>query len=137
MKQRTNAYGNEYRVWAVAISSDGKTLASGAGKEWYSGAPGEVKLWDVGTGKEVATLRGHKGAVMAVAFSPDARLIASASEDRTVMLWDRARGVSVALLTGHWAPVVCVAFSPDGKTLASGSADGSVRLWTILPEDGK
>ncbi|MEU1512489.1 hypothetical protein ABZ490_10050 [Streptomyces sp. NPDC005811] len=80
-------------------------------------------------------LLGHTGAVYLTSFSPDGKLLATASYDRTVRLWslaDPARPKPLGKpLTGHTSWVSSAVFSPDGHTLASAGDDGTVRLWDV------
>lgn len=73
--------------------------------------------------------QGHSDGVHSVAFSPDGRMLASASIDGSIKLWDVAGGTELTTLRGHTNGVYGVAFSPDGRTLASVSIDGTVKLW--------
>ena len=76
------------------------------------------------------TLKGHKGWVESVAYSPDGRTIASGSMDTSVHLWNADNGANLGILTGHFGCVESVVFSPDGQTVAScGGDDGTVCLW--------
>lgn len=69
-----------------------------------------------------------------MAFSPDGRVLASGSFDRTVRLWDLTDPHHPAVVLDHGGEVEGVAFAPDGRTLASASSDGTIRLWDTSPE---
>ncbi len=70
----------------------------------------------------------HEGEVNGVAFSPDASIIASVSDDQTVKIWD-LDGKLLQTFLGHTNDVLRVGFSPDGQIIASASSDKTVKLW--------
>lgn len=117
--------GHEGDVSSLAFSPDGAILASGAQDDPV------VRLWDTGTGREIAQLRGHSDWIRSLAFSPDGRLLASASVDQTIRIWEVTSGQTTAILRGHTDLPGNVAFSPDGQWLASASRDGTARLWDV------
>src|SRR5438128_1557550 len=76
-------------------------------------------------------LKGHQGSVLGVAFSPDGKILASCSRDKTIKLWDPATGELQRTLTEHTADVYDVTFSPKGNLLASAGRDKTIKLWQM------
>lgn len=94
-------------------------------------AVGRVQLWDVATGREIGTIRGHGRSVTKVAFSRDSKLLATAASDNTIRIWDVATRSELRTLTGHTSGIESIDFTPDGRLLASGADDGSTFLWDL------
>ncbi|MBE0479655.1 MAG: serine/threonine protein kinase [Dehalococcoidia bacterium] len=78
-----------------------------------------------------SVLRGHEDWINAAAFSPDGKLVLSASDDRTMRLWEVSTGENIRTFRGHDGRVSTVAMSPGGNFALSGSHDGTVRLWNL------
>ena len=113
---------NEH-ITDISFSPDGTLLAIGSSDK--------VKLWNVETKENIATLEGHSGLIRSVSFSSDETLLASGSSDNKVKLWDVETNENIATLEGHRRGVRSVSFSSDGTLLASGSSDGTVKLWDM------
>ncbi|CAB4009978.1 notchless homolog 1, partial [Paramuricea clavata] len=89
-------------------------------------------LWEPEENKKsIARMTGHQGLINAVLFSPDGRLIASASFDKSMKLWDGNTGGYLASLRGHVNPVYQIAWSADSRLLVSGSADSTLKVWNV------
>jgi WD40 repeat protein len=121
--------GHLSEVNAVAISSDGQTIASASNDR-------TIKIWNLhpvlnGYTQELRmTLTGHLGEVKSVAISPDGQTLVSGSWDTTIKLWNLYTGEYISALVGHLRTVNCVAISPDGQTLVSGG-DGEIKVWGV------
>jgi WD40 repeat protein/tetratricopeptide (TPR) repeat protein/tRNA A-37 threonylcarbamoyl transferase component Bud32 len=90
-----------------------------------------AQVWDIASGKPVGRPVRHLFGISSATFSPDGRLLATASADRTAGLWEVATGEAAAPLLPHGKGVVGAAFSPSGRHLVTTSEDCSVRLWEV------
>jgi hypothetical protein len=151
-QERTVLTGHYDRVRSVAFSPNGALLASGSckvpattPKGAYYCATGEIRLWNVGTGKLQGTLVGHADTVWSLAFNPDGTVLASGScgqvKQQTdgsmsctaaeILLWGLPGGrLLTSVESGQPAPVSSLAFSPDGTRLAAGfSLSSAPQIW--------
>src|SRR5262249_50776001 len=118
------------RVNCVAVAADGQRALS-------CGMDGTVRLWDVGSGKELHLLGRHEGVAWGVAFSPGGRHALSSGNDATLRLWDLETKTESQPFRGHTERTLGVAFSPDGLRALSSSGDRnrgqdlSVRVWDV------
>jgi WD40 repeat protein len=119
----TKKYPVDSEVWALAINNAGNLLASG-------GRDGIITIRNLATSQQ-QTLKGHQAAIAGLAFSPNDKLLASASYDRTAQLWQVNDGKMLCQLKAHTGNVQQVVFSPDGKLLATGSDDETINLWRV------
>lgn len=153
-----SAGGRDLILLSLAFSPDGRTIASAGGGHLggrEGPARGEVKLWEVATGKALQTITLEGQIVFQVAFSPDGKRLATASGPGTseqsvpgeIRLWNPATGELVRKTRAHDCGAYVVAFSPDGKLLASGGiatldkskigpvrgqhATGDLKLWDL------
>jgi WD40 repeat protein len=79
----------------------------------------------------VWTVKGHRDRIFAVRFSPDQKVLATASWDSTSRLWDAATGKELAVLTGHRTALKNCVFSPDGRTLVTKGDDRIIKFWNL------
>ncbi|HEY7154640.1 MAG TPA: sigma-70 family RNA polymerase sigma factor [Gemmataceae bacterium] len=112
-------------IYALAITSDGKTLASAARNQIY--------LWEIASGKLLSQVRlDNDSIIRQMLFTPDGKTLALLDEGNTIHLWDTVGNKKRHDLTGHKGNVACMAMSPDGETLATGGGeDPDIRLWDI------
>jgi WD40 repeat protein len=92
---------------------------------------GELVIYGVGSGLNVATLRGHTATVKALSDGADENLWVSGSDDCSLRVWDLSRQECLAILEGHASPIRSVTIFANGSMIASGGSDGSVRLWGL------
>lgn len=110
-----------------------KALSVSCGSPVFAGCDRDdtnVHIFSVESGLEVRTLRGHSNSMLAVEFSPDRKVIASASRDNSLILWDSTVGHQLNVVQ-HPGVVTCCAFSCDGRFVFTGCQDNLVRKYSV------
>ncbi|MGA1283968.1 MAG: P-loop NTPase fold protein, partial [Prochlorothrix sp.] len=115
--------GHREAVWAVALSPDGQTIASGSDDR-------TIRLWTL-QGEPIGELLGHGDWVNCLTFTPDGQRVISGSADGMVRIWEVATRSTIAVCEGHKAAVNSVACSPDGQLLVSGGRDSVLCYWDM------
>jgi WD40 repeat protein len=133
-RPRGQLAGHDNETWTLAVTTDGRTLATGSYDRTF-------RLWDISDPEDPVRLaeRAYPNKeIVSVAFSPDGTRFATGTRFGTVDLWDladRADPVYVTEMVGvHSRGIEAIAFRPDGHTMTTASADNYVRQWELDPE---
>jgi len=110
----------------LTFSQSGRLLLAAGGKPVQNGS---VVLFDVATGKRLASVADEPDAIIAADISPDEKLVAIGLTSRLVKLYSTEDGSLVTTIDKHTDWVTAVAFSPDGKYLATADRIGNIHLW--------
>ena len=141
-KKEPDSAQSQKEVFALAFSTDGRTLAVGTGDLWRAEKPGAVHIWEVSSRSPIAVLP-HKHRVTSVVFVPNTRTLVSGSSysfeaTGSIKIWDSQSGLEQPGLQGIIPQVHSLAVSPDGRTLAVGAArdrhlksPAAVTLWDL------
>jgi U3 small nucleolar RNA-associated protein 13 len=137
-----------YACFAILKGHTGSVTAIALPRKKLPGSPAfvitgsddrTVKCWDISTGRTTTpftprsmyTQKAHDKDINAIDISPDDKLFATASQDRTIKIFNLEDGQVVGILKGHRRGVFSAKFSAAERVLASGSGDGTVRLWSL------
>jgi WD40 repeat protein len=131
-EMHADGLGHRAPVGVVAVSPDGRLIASGANDA-------TLILWERATGKLLHSLKGHQAHLTGLAFTPDSKSLVAADNNGLILLWDVARATSTRLdgpatqgkITVVFHGVKELELSRDGKLLAAEDGVGSVKVWDL------
>jgi len=128
LRSQTTSRGKpKGEILALAISPDGKYLASG-------GSDQMVRIWDPRTPNSlVHSFRGHRGTISGLAFRKDSLELLSASFDRTLKLWNLNEMSYIDTFYGHTDEVTCLVSGKKEKALTGGN-DFTCRVWKVVDQ---
>lgn len=125
-----------YLAHVAAAHASLRLNETNSAARWLEAAPQSHRGWEwnylhAQIDQSVSRIEAHNETIFDLAISPDGRIIASCSGDKTIQLRDTNSRELVRELKGHEGPIYSIAFAPDGKTIASASGDRTVRLWNV------
>jgi WD40 repeat protein/virulence-associated protein VagC len=121
--QLLNTIHARFSCDGITFSPNGQILAVTYGIE--------IALYQMPSGKKIATFTDHTGGIERITFSPDGKVLASSDGyGKTIKLWQMPDGKEIVTFTDHTKAIKHIAFSPDGKVLASDSKDQTIKLWS-------
>lgn len=128
-KLRLRLLGHGTRVWTPAFSPDGRWLASCTGEWDTPQTGGEIRIWDLETGKAKRSFDAQPSLVFAVHFSPDGKLLLSGDWNGTVKVWDLVKGEVKMALEAHAKAVRRILYTPDRRSVVTAGFDGAIHFW--------
>ncbi|XP_006823495.1 U3 small nucleolar RNA-interacting protein 2-like [Saccoglossus kowalevskii] len=119
--------GHTAHVLCLAISSDGKFLASGCRNK-------VIHIWDPSTCELLHTFKGHRDAISGLSFRRNSHQLFSSSHDRSVKIWDLDEMAYVETLFGHQDSITGIDSLTRERAITCGGRDGTIRIWKVVEE---
>ncbi|WP_413173651.1 eIF2A-related protein [Anabaena azotica] len=124
------------KLWQININQpqleDINSVSFSKSQIFAAGWDGKISIWNQG---KIHQFLAHKNIINAVNISPDGKILATASADKSIKLWNSQNYQLIKTITGHQDQVTSISFSPNNQMLVSGSADKIIKLWRLA--DGK
>jgi WD40 repeat protein len=118
-------------IHAIACSPTKDIVAAGGGHHGALLAYPQLLVWNWRTGTRITSLAGHRKTVLAVAFSPNGRLMASGDFDGEIRIWETVSWKEVTWLKAHKQPIDRISFSTDGNRMLT-IGGGKVKAWDLV-----